>query len=155
MALVERMAGYLTWANSSIWDIVETISDEEYERTLADGAGSVCRRYIHLAEDTWEWFHDWHGDEPREPDFQSMTRDELNQFIMEYLRKWLGLIEERTLDEFTDERDGQTVVIEFDEMFFHLVNHFTYHRGQIVMALRMLGKEVPMTDYAPYRFSVE
>jgi uncharacterized damage-inducible protein DinB len=39
----------------------------------------------------------------------------------------------------------------FDEILFHLVNHATYHRGQIVMGLRILGKDVVMTDYVPYR----
>ncbi|MFW9789483.1 MAG: DinB family protein [Candidatus Thorarchaeota archaeon] len=152
MALVERMVGYLTWANSSIWGIVKNLSDEEFERTLSEGAGSIRRRYIHLAEDTWEWFHDWHGEEPREPSFQSMTRNQLYQFIDDYLGKWGSLIEERSVDEFADERKGKKVVISFEEMIFHLVNHFTYHRGQIVMGLKILGKDVPMTDYVPYRF---
>jgi len=153
MTLLEEMAGYLTWANTSIWKIVETLNDDEYRQDLTEGAGSIQRRYVHLATDTWEWFHDWHGEEPQEPDFQSMTRKELYQFVVDYLKRWQDLIEERTVDEFKDERDGRTVVIKFDEMFFHMVNHFTYHRGQIVMGLKILGKEVPMTDYVPYRFS--
>ncbi len=153
MILLERMARYLEWANASIWKIVDTLSDEEFSQSLADGVGSIHGRYIHLAEDAWEWFHDWHSEEPQEPDFQGMTRNELNQFIIDYLKKWQILIEERTVDKFTDERAGKRVVLEFDEMFFHMVNHFTYHRGQIVMGLKMLGKEVPMTDYVPYRFS--
>ena len=155
MILLEKMVGYLEWANNSIWRIVETLSDDEFERLLAEGAGSICKRYIHLAEDTWEWFHDWHGEEPQEPDFQGMTRSEIYRFIVAYLKKWRDLIEERTVDEFTDVRGGKSVVIEFDEMLFHMVNHFTYHRGQIVMGLKILGKEVPMTDYIPYRFSAE
>ena len=153
MTLLEEMAGYLTWANTSIWKIVEALNDDEYRQDLTEGAGSIQRRYVHLAMDTWEWFHDWHGEKPQEPDFQSMTRKELYQFVVDYLKRWQDLIEERTIDEFKDERDGRTVVIKFDEMFFHMVNHFTYHRGQIVMGLKILGKEVPMTDYVPYRFS--
>jgi uncharacterized damage-inducible protein DinB len=153
MTLVESLAGYLTWANTSVWEIVKTLSDDEFERPPLDGAGSVRKRYAHLAEDTWEWFHDWQGEESEEPDFQAMSRDELCQFIEMYLRKWQSLIHDRTVDEFKDERAGKTVLINFEEMFFHLVNHFTYHRGQIVMGLRMIGKEVPMTDYVPYRFS--
>ena len=139
MFLLDRLAGYLTWANDTIWKIVETLSDDEFGKSLA--------------EDTWEWFHDWHSEEPQEPDFQSMTRDELYQFIVGYLKKWQSLIEKRTIDQFSDEREGKTVVTKFDEMFFHMVNHFTYHRGQIVMGLKMLGKEVTMTDYVPYRFA--
>ena len=153
MMLLEKMAGYLKWANDSVWKIVENLDDDEFGISLAEGAGSVRRRYIHLAEDTWEWFHDWHGEEPQEPDFQGMARKNLYQFITEYLEKWQSLIEERSVDKFTDKRDGKRIVIEFDEMFFHIVNHFTYHRGQIVMGLKMLGKEVPMTDYVPHRFA--
>jgi uncharacterized damage-inducible protein DinB len=82
-----------------------------------------------------------------------MKRNELYQFITDYLKKWQKLIEKRTVNEFSDERAGKVVVIKLDEMFFHMVNHFTYHRGQIAMGLKMLGKEVPMTDYVPYRFS--
>jgi uncharacterized damage-inducible protein DinB len=155
MFLLDKMAGYLTWANEKVWKIVETLNDDEFVQTLADGAGSIHKRYIHLAEDTWEWFSDWHNKEPEEPDFPNMTRDELHDFIVEYSSKWQSLIQNRTVDRFTDERAGKTVVITFDEIFFHLVNHFTYHRGQIVIGLRMLGREVPMTDYVPYRFATE
>ncbi len=155
MALL-KIARYLTWANASTWKIVETLSDDEFGQSLTEGAGSIHARYIHLAQDSWEWFHDWHSEEPPEPDFQSMSQNELYQFIVDYLKKWKkSLIEDRTVDEFTDERAGKTVVIPFDEMFFHLVNHYTYHRGQIVMGLRMLGKDVPMTDFVPYLFSTE
>jgi len=63
------------------------------------------------------------------------------------------LIEERTVNEYQDERAGKVLTISFEEMFFHIVNHFTYHRGQIVMALKLLGKEVTMTDYVPHRIS--
>jgi uncharacterized damage-inducible protein DinB len=155
MLSIEQLAGYLTWANATIWKKVQILSDDEFTLTLADNAGSIHGRYIHLAEDIWEWFHDWHDEEPERPNFRNMSRDELYQFIAEYSMKWSSLIKQRSIDEFTDERAGKTVVITFDEMFFHLVNHFTYHRGQIVMGLRMLGKEVPMTDYVPYRFSIK
>jgi uncharacterized damage-inducible protein DinB len=153
MGLIEKLAGYLTWANDTILEIVESLSEDEFRQTLAEGAGSIHKRYIHLAEDIWEWFHDWHGEEPQEPDFQGMTRSELHKFIDDYSKKWQRLIKERTVNEFTDERAGKIVVITFDEMFFHVVNHFSYHRGQIVMGLKILGKDVPMTDYIPYRFS--
>jgi uncharacterized damage-inducible protein DinB len=153
MTFLESLGGYLNWANASIWKIVETLGEDEFGLLLAEGVGSIQSRYVHLAEDTWEWFHDWHGEELQKPDFQNMKRNELYQFITDYLKKWQKLIEKRTVNEFSDERAGKVVVIKLDEMFFHMVNHFTYHRGQIAMGLKMLGKEVPMTDYVPCRFS--
>ncbi|MHA2358693.1 MAG: DinB family protein [Candidatus Thorarchaeota archaeon] len=148
-----KLSKYLTWANDTTWKIVEDLSDEEFERTLYETGGSIHRRYIHLAQDTWEWFHDWHDEEPEEPDFQGMTRSELYNFIKEYVEKWINLIEERTVNEYSDERAGKVLTIQFDELFFHMVNHFTYHRGQIAMSLKLLGKETSMTDYVPHRVS--
>jgi len=155
MSLLERLGEYLIWADAAIWEIVKDLSDEEFERTLYETGGSIHRRYIHLVQDTWEWFHDWHSEEPEEPDFLNMTRKELYQFITEYTGKWISLIEKRTVNEYRDERAGKVLTLQFDEMFFHVVNHYTYHRGQIVMALKLLGKEVPMTDYVPHRFSTQ
>jgi len=154
MTLLTKLADYLVWANDIIWENVKNLSDEEFKRPMYDNGGSVHLRYVHLAEDTWEWFHDWHSETPAEPDFLGMDRDELYSFITSYVRKWLGLIKERSVDEFQDERAGKVLKLQFDEMLFHMVNHFTYHRGQIVMALKMLGKDVPMTDYVPHRFSI-
>jgi uncharacterized damage-inducible protein DinB len=145
----------MVWANDVIWEIVKELNDEEYNHVFYNTGGSIRLRYIHLAEDTWEWFHDWHGEIAEEPDFQKMSRNELYVFISEYMKKWIDMIDNRTVEEYEDERAGKILKLQFDEMFFHLVNHHTYHRGQIVMCLRMLGKEVPMTDYVPFRFSTE
>jgi len=153
MTLLMKLSKYLNWANDTIWEITRNLSDEEFNRTLYETGGSIHRRYIHLAQDTWEWFHDWHGEEPEEPDFLNMTRSELYKFIKRYTGKWISMIEKRTINEYRDERAGKILILQFDEMFFHVVNHYTYHRGQIVMALKLLGKEVPMTDYVPHRFA--
>ncbi len=154
MTLLVKLSNYLIWANDTIWEIVEDLSDEEFNRTLYETGGSIHSRYIHLAQDSWEWFHDWHNEEPEEPDFLNMTRKELYHFITEYTEKWISLIEKRTVNEYRDERAGKVLTLQFDEMFFHVVNHYTYHRGQIVMSIRLLGKKVPMTDYVPHRFSI-
>jgi uncharacterized damage-inducible protein DinB len=57
------------------------------------------------------------------------------------------------MEHFNKEHNGKIVTIDLDEMIFHLVNHYTYHRGQIVMGLRILGENVQMTDYVPYRLN--
>ncbi|MDH4212450.1 MAG: DinB family protein [Candidatus Thorarchaeota archaeon] len=152
MSFVKSIINYTMWANDTIWRITEKLTDEEFSRDFDKAGGSIRLRYIHLAEDTWEWYHDWHCEEPEEPDFSEMTRGELYKFTMDYIMKWRSLIDELTVNSFKDERNGKVVIVTLDEMIFHLANHHTYHRGQIVMGLRLLGKNVEMTDYVPYRF---
>jgi len=36
----------------------------------------------------------------------------------------------------------------------HLVNHSTYHRGQVATLLRQVGAVLPVTDYVVYRIEL-
>lgn len=45
---------------------------------------------------------------------------------------------------------GEPLASSISEMLRHVVNHSTYHRGQIVTMLRQLGKRPPSTDMILY-----
>jgi len=155
MTLLEKMSRYLIWADSTIWKIVETLTDEEFSRDLYDSEGSIQRRYVHLAEDWWEWYIDWMGLDPDdEPDFSNMTRDEIFASIKEYTKLFTDMIDTRSVEYVDIDTNDEKLRITFEEVLFHLVNHATYHRGQIVMGLRILGKDVVMTDYVPHRMQI-
>ena len=154
MELLKRLGQYLVWANRSVWDIVKTLTDGEFNESLGENTRSIRDRYVHLAQDTWEWYYDWTGEEPgEEPSFDQMTRDELFDFMAAYNRKLVDLIETRSVDNLEFDADGKKIKLRFDEFLFHMVNHATYHRGQIVAVLRVLGKETHMTDYVPFRIA--
>lgn len=154
MKLLKNMATYMQWADREVWKLVEALSDEEFNQSFGVHGGNIRNRYIHLAKDTWEWYHDWTGkNRDPEPDFNSMSREELFHFIVKYTQLWIELINERKVNEYTIRKKNTDITIEFNEIFFHIINHITYHRGQIVMALRLLEKNVHMTDYVPYRIS--
>ncbi len=154
MDLLERLGQYLVWADHAIWDIVTKLTDDEFTRLLGENMHSICARYVHLAEDIWQWYHDWTGESPEdEPDFENMLREELFESIAAYERKLVGLIKNRAFDTLELDADGKKVRLVFSEFLFHMVNHATYHRGQIVAGLRELGKKVLMTDYVPFRIA--
>ena len=155
MTLLENMSKYLFWADSTIWNIVQNLTDEEYKRDLYDNGGSIQIRYTHLAEDLWEWYFDWvEQDSGEEPDFMSMSREEVFKSINEYSKMFTDMIETRTVNHLDLDTGEVKLRISLDEILFHLVNHATYHRGQIVMGLRILGKNVVMTDYVPHRIQL-
>lgn len=45
---------------------------------------------------------------------------------------------------------GQTFNNSIRDVFFHIINHSTYHRGQIATEFRQQGIEPVMTDYILY-----
>ena len=153
MNIEKRITNYLSWADNAIWVIVSELSEDEFSKQIGENGRSIKQRYIHLAEDSWEWYHDWIEDNPSdEPNFDEMSREDLFQHIMKYNKLWADLAEKRAVESLEISRKDVSITLSLEEIIFHIANHATYHRGQIVMGLRMLGKEVHMTDYVPFRF---
>ncbi len=150
--LLNHIIKYWQWADKSAWKIVKGLTDEEFNRNFGDFDNSLRTRYTHLAEDSWEWYADWTGaDVSEEPDFDAMTREELFDFISDYNKKWEDLL---VTDSGKTIRVGEgdiMVTITLPQILFHMNNHATYHRGQIMLSLRLLGKDTQMTDYVPFR----
>ena len=46
--------------------------------------------------------------------------------------------------------DGQAFSHPFGQLMRHVVNHSTYHRGQLATQLRQLGHTPPNTDFTRY-----
>lgn len=46
---------------------------------------------------------------------------------------------------------GQQFSNTVGDILFHVVNHSTYHRGQIITAIKQSGTNVPVTDYIFYK----
>ena len=56
--------------------------------------------------------------------------------------------------QFEIDEDEFKVPISMDSVIFNLVIHSSYHRGQIVLFLRIMGYEVKISDYYWYRIDV-
>lgn len=65
----------------------------------------------------------------------------------------IKILEERELSEIISYNNSKGASFEnsIKEIFFHLVNHSTYHRGQIAMLMRQAGLEPINTDYIFYK----
>ena len=63
------------------------------------------------------------------------------------------ILSERNLDEIIVYRNskGDEFQNSIREIFFHFINHSTYHRGQIAMLMKQAGVEPINTDYIFYK----
>lgn len=63
------------------------------------------------------------------------------------------ILSERNLDEIIVYRNskGDEFQNSIREIFFHFINHSTYHRGQIAMLMKQAGLEPINTDYVFYK----
>jgi len=77
----------------------------------------------------------------------------LNIVINENYNKTLDIISSKDLNEINKYQNskGQEFSNSIQDILFHIVNHTTHHRAQIVTELRLSGIEPPITDYIFYK----
>ena len=144
---------YNAWANRIILDAVAQLPDDEYARDLKSSFGGIHGTLGHIVWAEQLWLHRWLG-RPNPPVAQGADL----RSLAEVRSRWEQVERERTafVAGLNDARLDETRVVKpstggeyvhsFRQMFRHFINHSSYHRGQIVVLLRQLGRGAPNTD---------
>jgi uncharacterized damage-inducible protein DinB len=145
------------WANEQILGAAERLSADELTRALGNSFPSVRDTLVHLLFAEWVWLRRWLGESPR------AWRDAQEFADVASLRAELSAVARtraELLDTLADDALSQPVTYtnkqgeqwryKLGDMMRHVVNHSTYHRGQVVTLLRQLGAHAPSTDLLLY-----
>jgi uncharacterized damage-inducible protein DinB len=148
--------GYDRWANARVLDATAPLSDEQFGRDLANSFGSIRGTLAHVLGGHWVWLSRWLGTSPTTfPDWDVSTHALLRERWREIEGRQQEFLE--GLREGDEEREmtytlfsGKTMSSRLHETCRHVINHATYHRGQVVTMLRQLKAEPPHTDLILY-----
>lgn len=133
------------WARDRVFRAVEALTPEQYERPMGNSFASMrdTLNHIYLAE--WIWYSRWNGVSPTAfpadeiPDLATLrTRwTEMEGKVRAFLDKGGGAGLERVFEYRL--MSGKEAASPLWQMVAHVVNHATYHRGQVTTLLRQLG----------------
>lgn len=148
---------YDRWATDRILDAAERLTPEQRTRDLGSSHPSVLATLAHLASADWVWLERWRGVSP------TGIPDDWDVSTLAGVReRWESVLDERRrfVEGLTEADLGREVGYRttagvphrdpLDRLLRHVVNHATYHRGQVVTMLRQLGAEPPSTDLVLY-----
>lgn len=159
---VKELYAYNEWANGRILDAVAELPDRELWKDLGSSFPSVGATLVHVLAAEWVWVSRWEGTSPRSmPDgWSGGTLDEMRDHwkdVQERQRAFLETLGEEDLDRLVDYANlaGEPRRSSIRQMLRHVVNHSSYHRGQVVTLLRQLGRPAPSTDLILYFRTVE
>lgn len=150
---LRELFAYNRWANGRILDAGAKLDDEAWTRALISSFPSVRETLAHVLASEWVWLERWHGRSPSGPPESWDTRTPASLRAI-----WAGVEREGEafLAGLTDADAartfsyrnirGEPFTSTFAETMRHVVNHSTYHRGQVVTLLRQLGAEGVNTD---------
>jgi uncharacterized damage-inducible protein DinB len=142
---LRQLLGFHYWARDRVLAAVEPLSSDQYARPMGSSFTSIrdTLNHVYLAE--WIWYSRWNGVSPT-----SFPADEIPD-LSALRARWTDL--EGKVRAFLEEAGeaGLERVLPYRlmsglesasplwQMVAHVVNHATYHRGQVTTLLRQLG----------------
>ncbi len=149
--------GYGSWANALMFGAAEGLPPERLEAAAAGSFPSVVSTLAHIVGAEWIWLRRWLGDSPTgvPPWAAKPTLPELRAQLsgVETERdSFLDGLSDADLDRPVSYRTlaGHAHSDPLGQLLRHVVNHSTYHRGQLSAQLRQLGHTPPNTDLVRY-----
>jgi len=145
---------YNSWANHRTLEACAALNEEQFMRDLGSSFRSVRDTLAHLYGAEWIWLERWHG---RSPDalpsaaeytnLESLRRrwEEVERGLLDFVASLTSDDVQRAVTHKTTQGVEQSAPLW--QMLQHLVNHGTYHRGQIATMLRQLGTKAISTDF--------
>jgi len=140
-----RDAGYNAWADARVMECLERQQVKDVK---------ILRIFGHLVSAQLIWYNRFKG-LPKSPLplWGDHSLSELKSIATEASRCWLSFVgEEDTFDRVLKYTNfvGDYYETNIRDLMTHLVNHCTYHRGQVAVLLREKGYEPVNTDFVTY-----
>jgi len=144
---------YNAWADRRMLEAATALTREQFTRPLGSSFSSVRDTVVHVYAVEWLWLERFQGRSPAViPDDEafadiSKLKTSWSAFEIILLDFVRGLTQE-DLDRVMEYKTMKYGVYRNPlwQSMLHLVNHGTYHRGQVTTMLRQLGAQPVMTD---------
>jgi uncharacterized damage-inducible protein DinB len=151
---VRTLYAFNQWASNRLMGLAQLLSPADLTRDVGTSHGSVRGTLVHTLWAEWIWLQRWRGESPKrvfaQDDFPDVGAIESSWRDVDRDRQDFiaALTDDRLHTRFSYENlQGQRWEYSLAHMMQHVVNHSSYHRGQVVTLLRQLGQTPPATDF--------
>ena len=151
---LKSLFAYNRWADAQVVEACRALGPGQYEQEPAPGWSSIRSTLVHAADAAWIWARriEGQGVAGRATEAEVPTLDDA---VALQARGHDAF--DRLLDTTAPERlaavwtyrnlEGRELSLPLWAVFRHVVNHATYHRGQVAAKLGRLGASPPRTDF--------
>lgn len=148
---ISQLVAFNRWANECFFEALRQLPAEQYGRDLRSSHGGIHGTLAHLVGAERGWLSRWQGKSETGTAAASQLHSlaELRAFwenVCAEMRQFLASLDDQKLQATlsTTARTG-SYTAPYWQMIQHVVDHSSYHRGQIVTMLRQLGVTPPST----------
>ena len=147
---LNTLLDYHYWARDRLLDALEPLTPDQFTRDMGSSFRSIRDTVAHIYAAEWAWYSRWLGQSPT-----ALLPADMFPDVARLRKTWSE--HEGKMRAFLSNRDEDSIkqVIEYKlingqpgasilwQMAQHVVNHASYHRGQVVTMLRQLGATPP------------
>jgi uncharacterized damage-inducible protein DinB len=150
---LETLIDYNYWARDRVLGSVSPLTPAQYTQTIESSFRSVRETLLHTYSGEWVWYSRWEGDSPTAhlpfagyPDQASLVAGW--RALESRIRAFIDGLDDTSIQDVLPYKlmNGQPAQAPIWQMVQHLVNHGSYHRGQVATMLRQLGATPVSTD---------
>lgn len=153
-----QYAAFNVWANSQFADIIRGITPSYIDREVVSSFPNIRATINHIRSAEHIWLNRLNGTPITEwPQYNELeTTNNLADAWLQGSRDILAFVEQLTDEQFAEEYNykdmaGNTHTDILSNIFMHLFNHSSFHRGQLVTLFRQSGiSTIPRSDYIVY-----
>lgn len=146
---------YHAWAGKKVLEQVGKLDDTSLVKEFGGSFPSIRLTLLHMLQADYRWLHRFKGkpivDIPKE--WNDLGARAIIDMLLSVHQELVGQVKSMTDENhvirFTTAK-GDTYEMPFAVLVTHVVNHGTYHRGQLVNMIRMAGGQAVGTDYFLY-----
>ncbi|WP_066070355.1 DinB family protein [Neobacillus soli] len=159
-----RLYDYHVWANERVFNHLKELPSEVYRQEVKSVFSSLEQVVIHLFNTDIVWLYAMSDKNYEEIQqlvgkysevMENKTLEEMEKEYLEFSKEYINFLSsQEDLDANKTLRHPMFGKLDtrLSELVQHVVNHGTYHRGNITAMLRQLGYPGPSTDYIFYLY---
>jgi len=143
---LRTLLDYHYWARDRVLAAASELTPEQLTRDMGNSFRSVRDTLVHIYSAEWNWYQRWRGSSPTAmlvpedyPDIPTLAAAWVSHEAR--VRHFVDALGDEGLEQWCDYRtmNGQAGTSTYAQMIRHVVNHASYHRGQVTTMLRQLG----------------
>lgn len=149
-----HMYDYSIWANDRIFNHMQSLPEDVFLQEVNLGFSSIAEVFGHLAAAEEVWFARIKEDSPPPLAARPFANMEAARHYMNQLqtrhRDYLATVDDMGKVVTYHNTAGEAFQNSISEILQQVINHGTYHRGNITTMLRHLGHKGVITDYIAF-----
>ncbi|HEV3164261.1 MAG TPA: DinB family protein [Isosphaeraceae bacterium] len=155
---IKELYDYLVWADRLTLDAGTGVVEGEYHRERPISSGSIHKLLVHVMAAEWVWLTRWRGSSPARIENQEdyPTRAALEARWPQVHAELLAFVDKQT-DDSVGARlhyrhtGGEDRSVTLGHAMIHVVDHSSYHRGQLNSMIKQAGGVPATASYITFK----